>query len=543
MGRESNIDSIRALEEQIKEHERAVIKLKRARNSLLDVSSLPPEVLGDIFCWNVTLKDDFGGLEKGSHNFLFVCHHWFEVASRTTEIWTFWGNNIRDWDERYLRSSVAAPLDLVLDGLTYMFGYISESQQMALKDRAARDTLRRVHLQSDRHDLLTSVIDPLLSPYGGLRTNSLESLILDNEDFEGIVDASFVVCSHLSKLRCLKLVGCKISSWDYVMPQTTLLTTLKLTLDDTSPAPAMHQLLSMLGSNPHLQKLELNSPAIPENGDDDDGGGGGGRGPYQVQLHHLEQLRLGGVVGRVLELLRRLEHPRKLRELFVGLSHCAVTDISQRIGPYLQDYLQRRGRSRDGLGLWFSSKSDIALHVGDAGSFYPSTSLSARMTSFVSIVVDLDQALPDDRLGELGLDLIAYTPREEAVYFRACGSSEVLKDLPLRFPNLKTLDLCRAPLSAAFPILEQDGHRVLERFPPSLQHLSLERPHLGVHSWVPLLTFLSCRASSGNHLDSLLIEGRCHMCSRVAQLIKRMVRKFKVDGECLRSWCPFDECL
>ena len=61
---EINIDSIRALDEQIKEHEKAAIKLKRARNSLLNVSKLPPEVLGKIFCWNVTFKDDFGGLEK-----------------------------------------------------------------------------------------------------------------------------------------------------------------------------------------------------------------------------------------------------------------------------------------------------------------------------------------------------------------------------------------------------------------------------------------------------------------------------------------------
>ena len=50
MGREINIDSILALDKQIEEHERALIQLKRTRNSLLNVSTLlPPEILGKIF--------------------------------------------------------------------------------------------------------------------------------------------------------------------------------------------------------------------------------------------------------------------------------------------------------------------------------------------------------------------------------------------------------------------------------------------------------------------------------------------------------------
>ena len=72
---ETNVGSIHALEEQIREHERAIIQLKRDRNSLLNVSKLPPEVLGDIFHWNVTIKGDFDGLDEESHNFLLVCHH------------------------------------------------------------------------------------------------------------------------------------------------------------------------------------------------------------------------------------------------------------------------------------------------------------------------------------------------------------------------------------------------------------------------------------------------------------------------------------
>ena len=146
---EININSIRVLEERIKEHERSIIKLKRARNSLLNVSKLPPEVLGDIFRRNVVVEEDFGGLEEGSYSFLLVCHHWFEVASCTPELWSFWGNNLGDWEKRYLHSSTGTPLDLVLDELIHMFGSVSESQCTVIKDHAARDTIRRVHLRSN----------------------------------------------------------------------------------------------------------------------------------------------------------------------------------------------------------------------------------------------------------------------------------------------------------------------------------------------------------------------------------------------------------
>ncbi|KAF9653313.1 hypothetical protein BDM02DRAFT_3107899 [Thelephora ganbajun] len=533
MDREVNIDSIRALEEQIKEHERTIIKLKRARNSLLNVSTLPPEVLGKIFRWNVTLKDDFDGLEEGSHNFLLVCRHWFEVASRTPELWSFWGNNLGDWEERYLRSSVGTPLDLVLDGLTYMFGSVSESQQMVLKDYAARDTIRRVHLQSDMHCLLTSIIFPLLSSRGGLRTNSLESFILCNED-QTPLDVSFFAHSCLPKLRRLKLAGCIISSWDHLTPRTTLLTTLELFFDDVSPYPTMPQLLSILASNPHLQKLTLNPRAIPN-----DGGGGSSS---HVPLRHLQELRLEGGVEQVFGLLRRLEHPEKMGMLTLDLLYCSVADISQTIGPYLRNYLWCRGRSRNGLGLCLSSSSYITFSVGDATRLHPSTLISSRMTSFVSLSVGMNQALPEDGLEKLTLDLIAHTPREEIVYFRTCSSLEAVKDLGVQLPNLKALDLYRVPLSAAFPVLGRDGFHVYERF-PSLQHLLLARPHLNVDSWIPLIVFLSYRASSGNQLDSLLVDGPCHMCSTITQRIRGFVRKFKIDDECLRSWCPFGNCL
>jgi hypothetical protein len=538
MDRETNVDSIRALEEQIKEHEKAIIKLKRTRNSLLNVSTFPPEVLGNIFRWNVALRDDFGGLEEESHNFLLVCHHWFEVASHTPELWTFWGTSLEDWEKRYLRSSPGAPLDLVLEEAPYMSGTVSKPQQMVLKDRASRDTIRRVHLYSDMSSLLTSIISTLLSSCGGLRANALESFILYNEEGAAPLDVSFFAHSRLSKLRRLKLTGCTISSWDHITPQTTLLTSLELFFDDVTPTPTMPQLLSILVSNPHLQKLTLNPRAIPD-------GDGDGDGSYQVPLPCLEELRLDGAPGQVFELLRRLEYPQKMGTLLLNLFPCVVADISQTIGPYLRDYLRRRGRSRNGLGLLLSLSSGtfITVKVGDVGRFHPSSSVSSRMTSFVSIAVGLE-ALPEDGLDKLTLDLILHAPREEIVYFQTCRSLEVLKDLRVQMPNLKALDLHRVPLSV-FPTLDHDGSLARGIFPPSLQHLFLERPHLNIYGWNPLITFLSHRLSSGNQLDSLRICGPCHVCCGVVQRLEGVVGTVKIDRECrsLESWCPFGHCL
>ena len=447
----TNIDSIRVLDEQIREYERTVIELKRTRNSLLDISKFPPEVLGNIFHWNVIRKGDFGGLDKRSHNFLAVCHHWFEVASRTPEVWSFWGNTTKDWNRWYRRSGTA-PLDLVLSG-NYDGGFddedsLDEDLCNALKDRATRDAIRCVHLRADYSTLIGDIINELTTGDEELRSNSMESLVLWNLDSTDPVDVSRLFTHYrFPRLQRLKLADCTISSWDHLSSRTSILTTLELDFADRSRTLTTSQLLSVLASNPTLQRVALFRRAVP----DDDSG----ESSFRVQLHQLKELCLGGILQHILKLLNRLDHPRNLDTLNLTLHSCGVMDISRTIGPYLRDHLQRRDRPQDGLNLLAPREgphpSQITLHIGNARRIKFSAPSRAEITTFVRVRVLLSRAPHEEVLQTAALDLTTYVPREEVAHFRMYHKIAARVDMYTQFPNLRALSFANISLPAAFP--------------------------------------------------------------------------------------------
>ncbi|KAF9647992.1 hypothetical protein BDM02DRAFT_3187522 [Thelephora ganbajun] len=369
MGREANIRSIKALEKQIEEGEGDLIGLKRARNSLLNISTrVPPEILGRIFVrclvrntdYSLRSPSHFDGLRKGSYNFLLVCHHWFEVASLTPGLWDFWGNTLQDWKKRYHRSRFV-PLDLVLDGNKCdSWESFDESLQNAVGGRVTRGTIRQVHLNSHDMNTLTSIISSLTPDDEGAQNENIESIIVRNWGPHPVDVSKFLARSRLSKLRLLDLSGnVRILSWDFLAFRTTLLTALMLGINELSSSPSLttSQLLSVLTSNPNLRELKLLNLAIPN---DTDGA------TFQVPLRNLNMLSLTGDFRHVLGLLRQLILPETLDNIHLAGFNCTVGDISQTFGPYMRNYFQRDARFQDRLGLYSSSSPtsiSIAVNV------------------------------------------------------------------------------------------------------------------------------------------------------------------------------------
>jgi len=545
---ETNIDSIRALEEQIREHEKAIIKLKRARNSLLNVSKLPPEVLGEVFRWNVIREGDFGGLDEGSHNFLAVCHHWFEVSSRTPELWSSWGNTPKDW-ARWYPHSRTAPFDLVLDWDSYYEdndyedgdyeNRLGDDLRDAINERATKDTIRRVHLKAEGSVLMDDIISELTVEGEELRSNSMESLVLWNTDSTTPTNVSgFFARYRFPKLQRLELTSCAISSWDHLTSRTSILTILKLDFADPSyipaPTPTTSQLFSMLVSNPTLQRIELLGRAIPDDG--------GGKPSSRVQLHHLKELRLGGKLQRVFNLLNQLDHPRNMDPLNLTLHGCDIVDISRTIGPYIRDHLQRRDRSQDGLNLFVSHEDTypapyITFRAGNARGIDFSAPSWAEINKFVRVDVMLSGALHRDVLEGAVLDLTTYAPPEEVVHFQMSNQRAIRVDTHTQFPNIRALSFNNVSLPVAFPnpILIVEGKIFL-----SLEHVFLENMYVNDADWSILATFLAHRVSSGNQLDTLMIVRSSHVCPGVMETIRGMVRELKIKGQGRRN--PFQRC-
>ena len=517
MVREINFDSILALEKQIGEHERAIIRLKRTRNSLLTVSTLlPPEILGNIFRWNVIPEGCFGGLSKGSYNFLLVCHHWFEVASHNPELWCSWGNSIQDWARRYSRCGTG-PLDLALEGRP---GYeLDDNLRNALRDRVARDTIRQVHLRGNHvANLLNSVISSIVNKGEEIRSKSVESFIVQSNGLEEVVDVSaFFSGCHLPKLKCLRLLGYRISSWDLLKSQTTALTTLELTDTGPSPTPTLSQLLSILSSNPLLQDLTLSHGVY------------GDKWPSPpVPLRHLQKFHLKSGFRHAFLLLNQLELPDKMNNLNLTLDECSPLDISQTLGPYLGDRVRRRGKfPGGGLGLLANhTPSNLSFRAGGAHQRVD----SAQVVWFVEVLADMSVQLEGEEAGRLGLDLIAHIPREQVIRLQTTLPILRSEKLCVEMCDLAHLQLNGVNLPTFFAGPGVYGSHASKDVLRSLDHIVITRPDLDGGDWSPLTNFLSRRAATGHQISSLRLCDHQDIDGDVAESIRGAVKLFEDDG-------------
>ena len=530
MGPETNIHFIRDLEKQIEGGAGDLIQLKRTRNSLLNISTrVPPEILGAVFRWNAIPEGgflDFEGLPKGSYNFLLVCHHWFEVASHTPELWSFWGNTLRQWSRRH-RCSETAPADLVLRRYYFTGSHppFNGPLRDAVRDRAARGTIRSVHLQNSNKTLLTSILSSLIPDGEGIQSSSIESISLQHADVSDL----FARC-RFPKLWHLHLSrGIEISSWEYLGLHTTALTTLHLTIEYIPHGPTTRQLLSILASNPRLQDLTLSGHAIPR--DNRDGS------TFHVPLRHLKKLSLNGAFHPVFQLLHRLVHPDKM-DIVLVVSGCTVEDTLGTLGSYMQDYFRRDGRHRDGLGIFVHPiPSSVSVQASTISSVKGSTQ-KVTFATFTALLRERHYSLAIDKLC---IDLLAYTPREQVVYFGGDMGMDVVRETVPAMPKIQELHLAGAFLSDGFLRPDPAGSLADTKLLPSLRHLHLEDTVLDDDDWSPLLSFLSYQTSGGQAVALTLSGGPSHICRNVEIDIEGLVHGFTLDLP-LNETSPFYYC-
>jgi len=525
MGPEINIDSILALEKQIEEGLGDVTQLKRAQNSLLNITTrVPPELLGQVFRWNTIPVGDHGRLEKGSYNFLLVCHHWFEVASGTPELWTHWGNNLNQWSRRYQRSG-AALLDPVLLTDTHDTVYVlDEPLRDALRDRVAHDSIRSIYLEGWNGELLESVISSLTLDGEGIRDSSIESLWVSDSHLDV---SKFLARYRFPKLRVLHIsTATRISPWDKLKIQATSLTSLCLGFYAISNNPTTSQLLSILTSNPNLQDLSLYQTTIPH-----DGGDGS---TFRVPLRRLKKLQLTGDCRHIFQLLRRLEYPDALDLVDLELRECVEEMVSELLEPYLRDRLQHDARFRGRLGVRVCRRPKyISLEVDtigtsnipttQAGHNYPSMSFSSNFTG----------TLPQDVGEELCVNLITLTPREHVVGFTGDLDTDTMADLFVTMPNIENLSFVGR---VDFGVFLQPDPPSRTKLLPSLRRLYLDYFTLQEGSgWTPLINYLT-HQTSGGQVVSLRLRGRDHPPPEVVKEIQNLAEEFNVGYPSEGEW-------
>jgi len=527
MGREINLDSILALDAEI-------TRLKRTRNSLLNITRIPPEILGHIFCFSITGVGNphFAEIPKGSYNFLLVCHYWFQVALRTPELWNSWGNNLKAWKQWYLRSGTPA-LDLILDGWNYQDGIFDEDLRDALRDRAARDLIRKVHLRSNDTGLLTAIISSLVPEGEDVRPSSIESIVLSN------VDISDLFARHrFPKLRNLNLSDSfKISSWDHLKSTTTALTSLSLSFIDIVPSstlPTMSQIFSLLASNPNLRSLTLNGLLI------NDSGGDGPR--LRVPLRHLEHISLMGTFRHVFPILHRLELPEKMDHGEITLRNCTRQQILEAVGPYIGDYLRRDPRFRDRLGMFVSSTSRcISLHASVIGvEYYGKNRLPQHNPPYGRFRAMLSQPVPHDVKKKLCVDVLALLPRDSIVDFET--DLLMTEEIAVAMPNLEALHLVATVVSNRFLLPDPNGPNAHKKLLPSLRRLYIEDGEAEDDNWDPLVTYLAHQTSGGQAVSLNLFGEEVHVCQKVIKRIEALVEELIYAPDKYQD-CPFDGCL
>ena len=377
-------------------------------------------------------------------------------------------------------------------------------------------TIRQVHLVSNDYPTLASIVLSLIPDDKTAQNENVESIIWRKRGYLSMDISDFFARSSLSKLRFLELSGnFRISSWDHLTSRTTLLTTLSLEMFESSPSPipnpTISQLLSILISNPNLQKLRLTNEALPKDTD---------VSTLRVPLHHLKILSLLGDFRRLFGLLRQLILPETLDDMYLSGSNPTVEEVSQILWPYMLDHFRRDARFQDRLEVVsYSARSFISITVGVI------CALGTAPAPRVSLALALD-GRPPDVLEQFFINLVLPTPRERIVSLVADLDTKLPEELVFMMLNIERLYLFNVGLSKRFLQPKPGGRHANAKLFPSLLSLRLEGVKLDDNDWGHLITYL-IHQNAGGQTISLGMDGDLpYMPPEVVNEVEGLVKEF-----------------
>ena len=522
MSRELNVGSVFPSDEQGRMIE--IVRPNHAKNSLLGIARIPPEILGRIFQFAITdetIDPDFAGIPKDSYKFLLVCHHWHEVARRTPELWCSWGNNLEDWKLWHSRSGTSV-LDLVLDTPEYRRRSFDGTLQAALKDRAARGVIRKVHLRPSNGSLSASILSSLTPEDEVIRDSSIESIILCSVD-----PTNFFARHRFPKLRYLSLLFCPDFALAPLKSHTMALVDLALTTDSRicTSAPTMSQILSLLASNPNLRTLFLRLPAFDDDSKHDL------RNP--VPLRHLEELSLIGRMSHMFSILERLEFYGTVDQASLVLSDCVLEEIGQVAGPYLRDYLQRDPRFRDKFGVSLKpghGYNSICVDVFGVGDHGP-RQLPRQDPPRASFTMSPPPKTPEEAT-KMFTDIFKLLPPEKIVYFETepLDTKELhIEEILVAMPSIEFLHITGARVSDGFLLPKPDGQNANKNLLPSLRRVYLERVFAENDDWGPLIHYLTHQTFDGQSVSLSMFDGWADVCSETVEQLESLVEELYIE--------------
>ncbi|KAF9779808.1 hypothetical protein BJ322DRAFT_343667 [Thelephora terrestris] len=347
LSREVNAHAIQNLEAQIQHDGKQATRLKRLRNSLLNVSVyLPPETLGHIFWWNVVSGvSSTGRISRNTFNFLLVCRYWFDVATSTPSLWAFWGTSLREC-VAFHRYSGAVPLYLNLVDLNSDREIRDASG--VLQDCNVQERIRHLHLNTSPKTL-AKILSLMSTPQPASSHSQIQSLVLmvegpwNAERPEDLPDVTnFLDSRSFPELRFLRLRGCDVG-WESLIRRTSELTHLFIHARDRSTRPTVLELASLLARNSALEEINL-SLEISSTSQDSF--------PISILLPHLRRLVVHGNAAGHAQLLNLLRFSNKLKQVKTDLLlDGIVTDVAAALTPFLPN-------------LFLTCQpSDLAIHI------------------------------------------------------------------------------------------------------------------------------------------------------------------------------------